>query len=531
MEVEKKKRNHTRSLWSSCCSNWNSKKSSIDEIDLDNSSNPRVMKERPGWKGAKYILGNETIERIATYGMQGNFLVYLLNVFHLSQVGAANIISLWIAVSNLIPMIGAIISDAFLGKFRTIVLASIGTLVGIVIITLTAWLPQLHPPTCNHHQVCVAPTSFHLSILIFGLSWLAIGTGGIRPCAIPFAIDQFDTNTLEGKKAEGSIFSGIAKVIVAAYKKHQLQFPSKEGECVYYDPPLEDVKALKMPLTKELRCLNKAAMIQDNEINPEGRVTNTWNLCSIQQVEELKCLIKIIPIWASGFLGAIPIVQQGIFPITQALKMDRHIGSFEIPAPSCSIVTLITIAIWLLFYDFFVQPALAKVTKQVEGIKSLQKIVIGNIFSILVMVSAGLVEWYRRNMAISNTYGTKPISAFWLAPQYIMLGFCEVFLLIGYIEFYNSESPQKMKSIGNSLHYLMLACSSYAGVLVINIVNKVTQRNGGKGWLNNDINVGRLDYYYFLISGLGAINLVYVIFCAKRYRYKVVVKAEVADSI
>lgn len=183
-----------------------------------------------------------------------------------------------------------------------------------MIITLTAWLPQLHPPTCNHHQVCVAPTSFHLSILIFGLSWLAIGTGGIRPCAIPFAIDQFDTNTLEGKKgasrfynwyyttqtfvmlinatlivymqnknwvvgfgtlgllmlcaiiiflvgksayffisAEGSIFSGIAKVIVAAYKKHQLQFPSKEGECVYYDPPLEDVKALKMPLTKELR--------------------------------------------------------------------------------------------------------------------------------------------------------------------------------------------------------------------------------------------------------------------------------------
>lgn len=120
-------------------------------------------------------------------------------------------------------------------------------------------------------------------------------------------------------------------------------------------------------------------MIQDNEINPEGRVTNTWNLCSIQQVEELKCLIKIIPIWASGFLGAIPIVQQGIFPITQALKMDRHIGSFEIPAASCSIVTLITIAIWLLFYDFFVQPALAKVTKQVEGIKSLQKIVIGNV--------------------------------------------------------------------------------------------------------------------------------------------------------
>lgn len=186
-----------------------------------------------------------------------------------------------------------------------------------MIITLTAGVPQLHPPSCtNQHQQqeCVPPTSFQLAILIIGLSWLAIGTGGIRPCAIPFAVDQFDTNTPEGRKgvsrfynwyyttqtvvmlinatvivylqnknwilgfgtlgilmlfaiivflagksvylcipAEGSIFSGIVQVFVAAHKKHRLQIPAKEEDCVYYDPPLEDGKALKMPLTKQLR--------------------------------------------------------------------------------------------------------------------------------------------------------------------------------------------------------------------------------------------------------------------------------------
>lgn len=268
-------------------------------------------------------------------------------------------------------------------------------------------------------------------------------------------------------------------------------------------------------------------MIQDQELNTEGRVTNTWRLCSIQQVEEVKCLIKILPIWASGIFIMIPIVQQGTFPISQALKMDRHIGNFEIPAASYNIVSFITIGIWLPCYDFFLQPAIEKYTKQVGGITSLQKIVIGNIFSVLVMVSAGIVERRRKViMGISHA----PMSAMWLAPQYVMLGFTEVFTTIGYIEFYNSESPEKMKSIGNSLQYLVTAFSTYAGILVMNVVHKVTHKKGRSDWLNDDINDGRLDYYYFLIAVLGALNLVYLFFCVKRYRYKVILKSEVVDT-
>ncbi|KAJ1386016.1 Proton-dependent oligopeptide transporter family [Sesbania bispinosa] len=519
-----------------------------------------------------------------------NFMVYLLKVYHLSQVGAANVVSIWYGVMNFIPVVGASVADASLGKFRTIAMASFGTLVGMVILTLTAWMPQLHPPKCTYdhklQEVCDPPTSTQLGILIFGLSWLAIGTGGIRPCSIPFAVDQFDTSTPEGRRgvnsffnwyyttqtvvllinttmivylqnrnwiigfgilgllmscaiaiflagkrvylcipAEGSIFSGIAQVFVAAYKKHHLQNPSNEEQGVYYDPPLKDDIALKMPLTKQLRCLNKAAMIQDNEFNAEGSVTNSWRLCSIQQVEEVKCLIKIIPIWASGILALIPMTQQGTFPITQALKMDRHLGqNFEIPAASMGIVALITIGIWLPFYDLFVQNALAKITKREEGLTSLQKIVIGNIFSVLTMVSAGLVEWRRRVIAISHG---SPMSVMWLTPQYVCLGFCEVFSIVGHIQFYNSESPEKMRSIANSLQYLVLACSTYVGALVMNIVHKVTRN---PDWLDNDIDAGRLDYYYFLIAGIGALNLVYIISRARRYHYRVIEKAEVMDK-
>jgi len=37
-----------------------------------------------------------------------------------------------------------------------------------------------------------------------GFFWLAIGTGGISPCSIPFSVDQFDSTTIEGRKGTRS---------------------------------------------------------------------------------------------------------------------------------------------------------------------------------------------------------------------------------------------------------------------------------------------------------------------------------------
>ncbi|KAL9303200.1 hypothetical protein ACSQ67_020463 [Phaseolus vulgaris] len=554
------------------------------------------METKPGWRAISYILGTQIVEKIATVGMMANFMVYLMQFFNLGQVAAANVLGAWAGASNLIPIIGGCVADAYLGKFKTIAISSFGTLLGMVMLTLTAWVPKLHPPICGStHEHCVPPTSSQLGFLILGLGWLALGTGGIGPCTIPFAMDQFDTTCSEGRKgvnsffnwyytsltvvqligltaivyllnkswilgygllsllmafsiiiffvgasvyvyvpAEGSLFSGIAQVFVAAYKKHHLKIPLKEEDGLYYDPPADEKTPLKMPLTNQLRCLNKAALIRDDEINEGGSVKNPWRLCSIQQVEEVKCLIKMLPIWASGILCFIPIVQQGTFPVSQALKMDRHIGAhFKLPPASYSAVSLITICIFLPCFELFLQPALAKVTKKEEGLTSLQKIVIGDIFSVLTMVSAGLVEGRRKGVANSHGAGdgVAPMNAMWLAPQFVLLGLCEMFTLVGHIQFYSTQSPEKMKSIGNSLQYLVLAFSIYVGTLVVNVVHQVTRKHGGVDWLNDDINAGRLDYYYFLIAGLAAINLLYIFFCVKRYHYKVViVTAEVEDK-
>ena len=284
-----------------------------------------------------------------------------------------------------------------------------------------------------------------------------------------------------------------------------------------------------------LRFLNKAALIgADKEVKQDGSCTNPWKHCSIQQVEEVKCLVKVVPIWTTCIINFISMVRQGTFIVSEALKMDRNLGrtNFQISAGSLSIISLITIGTWLPFYDRILQPAIAKYTKREEGMTTLQRIGFGNVFSILTMAVAGLVKQRRRVLAESHagTDGVAPMCVMWLAPQQILMGLCQVFNTVALIEFYNEQFPENMRSIGTSLFYLSSAGASYMSSLVVNVVHNVTGKNGRPDWLTNDINVGRLDYFYFLIAGLATLNFAYFLFCALQYRYKVIVKVQ-ADPL
>jgi peptide/histidine transporter 3/4 len=189
----------------------------------------------------------------------------------------------------------------------------------MVTVTSTAWVPYLHPQKCEpegkqqSYGNCESPTSMQLGVLLLGLGFLSIGTGGIRPCSIPFGVDQFDPTTEEGIKGissyynwyyttftvvmlitltavvyvqdsvswvlgfgiptvlmlcsiilffigtriyvhvkpEGSVFSGIAQVFVSAYKKRRLKLP---GNC---DGEQVDVIFYDPPIKDQLTILSK----------------------------------------------------------------------------------------------------------------------------------------------------------------------------------------------------------------------------------------------------------------------------------
>lgn len=81
----------------------------------------------------------------------------------------------------------------------------------MVMLTLIVAIPSLHPPPCTHQQAqlnqCQGPTTVHMGVLVLALGFLTIGSGGIRPCSLPFGVDQFDPTTDEGKKGINSFFN------------------------------------------------------------------------------------------------------------------------------------------------------------------------------------------------------------------------------------------------------------------------------------------------------------------------------------
>lgn len=555
------------------------------------SDSPEQPKRRPGgWKSIPYIIGNETFERMASYGITANFTVYLLKKFHIEPAAAASMSNIFLGTINFAPLIGAFIADAYWGRFRTLAYGSISSLLGMVVLTLTAAVPQLRPPTCTHSDQlaghCSNPSSSQLGVLILSLVLLAAGSGGVRPCSLPFGVDQFDRRTAAGRRglasffnwyyctstagvvvgmtmmvyiqdsiswpigfgvpaicmlfsiivffigtkvyvyvaAEGSVFAGIAQVLVAAYRKRGLELPELDNvgrqEAALYNPPVGSDGVMKLPLTLQFRFLNKAAIKLAGEVNDGGEPTNPWNLCSVQMIEQVKLLLRIIPIWASGIIFFISISQQWTFSVLQSLTMDRRLGSggFQIPAASVGIISLLALTLFIPVYDRVLVPVIGRVTGHETGLSLLQRQGVGLFVSAFSMVVAGVVEGKRRREGAAAAAGMS--AALWLSPQLVLMGVAEAFNAVGQVEFYNQQFPERMQTVAGSLFYCSLAGAGYLSSVLIAVIQKATGRNGRKSWLAGDINSGHLDYFYYVIAVMGMVNFVYFLVCAHFYRYK-----------
>ncbi|XP_020573023.1 protein NRT1/ PTR FAMILY 2.11-like [Phalaenopsis equestris] len=543
-----------------------------------------------GWRAMPYVIGNETFEKLGGIATASNLLVYLTTVFHIKSIDAATILNVFNGTTSLATVVGAFISDAFLGRYKTLGFASVITLLGMFVIMLTSAIPALHPPSCLQGTTCSGPTPMQLSVLALSFLLLVIGAGGIRPCNLAFGADQFNPHTESGKKGissffnwyyftftiavmisstfiiyiqsnvswtlglaipaimmlisciffflgtniyvkvkpEGSPFTNFAQVLVAAIRKRCYQL-SNDPKQSLFNPPHFSSLISKLSHTNQFRYLDKAAIITTtDEIKPDASSANQWRLCSIQQIEEVKCLLRIVPIWSTGILYYIGMAQQSTYVVLQAMQSDRHLGSknFEIPAGSFSIFSLLALTIWLPIYESMVIPWLRKIRKREDGITLLQRMGVGLVISVLAMIVSGLVEERRRSAALHRpTIGISPtggsissFSSLWLVPQLLLSGLAEAFNTIGQMQFYYSEFPEHMRSVAGCLFFCNVALSNYFSGLLVTMIHRAGGEDGS--WLAGDLNKGRLENFYYLIAGIGILNYVYFLVCSRWYKYK-----------
>ncbi|KAJ3685178.1 hypothetical protein LUZ61_014342 [Rhynchospora tenuis] len=539
---------------------------------------PILKHETGNWRACYFILGTECCEKLAYYGIAKNLVSYLTRELHEGNVVAARNVLTWQGTCFFTPIIGALVADSYLGKFWTIAAFSTLYFIGLVMLTLSALVPGQSSQSQS--------VGFYL-----GLYLVALGAGGIKPCVSIFGADQFDDNDpIERPKRASyfnwvgfiinigaflsstilvyiqdnygwglgfgipTLFMGVAivsfftgtgiyrfqrpggspvirifQVIVAACRKWTIQLPL--DATLLYELPGNSSSiegSRKLDHTSELRYLDKAAVITPSDIKlSNGNPMNRWRLCTVTQVEELKVLVHIFPIWVTMIVFAAVCCQTSSMFIEQGMVLDKQVRSFTIPPASLSTFDVTSLLIWVPIYDKILVPTVRRLTGKERGFTQLQRMGIGLFLSILTMVSAALVEMKRLEIARElNLVHEKieiPMSILWQIPQYCLDGSSQAFALIGQAEFFYSEAPDAMRSFCAAFSLLSISVGGYLSSFLLTLVSYYTSRGGEPGWIPDNLNEGHLDRFFLLIAGLSAVNLVVFVWCALRYTYRTTV--------
>eukprot|EP01018_Ginkgo_biloba_P018718 Gb_21680 [translate_table: standard] len=434
------------------------------------------------------------------------------------------------------------------------------------------------PPCSNMlSDSCPKASSFQFGVFFCALYLVALGQGGHKPCLQAFGADQFDDENPTERKNKSSFFnwwyfgicSGsviavsvltyiqdnvgwgvgfgipavamavalfvflcetkyyrhklpgdspltrIIQVLVAATRKRNVSVPLKGDNRLFVIPEEEILKVgLRRQLlpTNQFRFLDKAAVSDAKDY--DNITANSWRVCTTTQIEEVKLILRLFPIWVTCLMYGAVFAQSSTFCTKQGSTMKRNIGAhFEIPPATLQCFIFLSIMVLVPVYDRIFVPLARKYTGNERGITLLQRIGMGMFFSILSMIVAALTEIKRLKAAKDNglvdkPYATIPLSIFWLFPQYILFGTSDVFTTIGLQEYFYDQMPDTMKSLGIAVYLSVIGVGSFLSSILISITDEFSSRGKEGSWFPDNLNKAHLDYFYWLLAVLSGLSLI-----------------------
>ncbi|KAL3335132.1 hypothetical protein AABB24_031369 [Solanum stoloniferum] len=545
----------------------------VVEGSVDYKGRPVTRSKSGGWRSASFIIGVEVAERFAYYGIDSNLISYLTGPLGQSVASAAENVNVWSGTASLLPLLGAFIADSYLGRYRTIIISSVLYILGLGFLMLSTVLSSIHSD-CQDTATC-SPPKFQIIFFFFSLYLVAIGQGGHKPCVQAFGADQFDAQDPEERKAKSSFFNwwyfgmcgglfmtlcilnyvqdnlswglgfgipcivmGLALVVfLLGSFTYRFRQSSDENNpfirignvfinaarnwqtttsAISVEQEVQGI--LPHEGSEQFKFLNKALLA------PNGSKEN-GKICSIDEVEEAKAILRLIPIWTTCLVYAIVFSQLNTLFTKQGATMDRSLGSnFEVPAASLQSFISLSVVIFIPIYDRILVPFARAITGKLSGITMLQRIGTGIFLSILSMVVAAIIEKKRLQTALEHGLvdmpkATVPMSICWLIPQYILFGISNVFTMVGLQEFFYDQVPVELKSIGLSLYLSIFGTGSFLSSFLISVTENITGKDGQISWFSDNLNQAHLDYFYWVLAVLSTIAFTAYLYFSRSYIY------------
>ncbi|CAJ1899929.1 unnamed protein product [Sphenostylis stenocarpa] len=533
---------------------------------VDLKGTPVLRSNTGRWRACSFIVGYEMIERMAYYGIASNLVLYLTRKLHEGTVKSSNHVTNWAGTVWIMPAAGAYIADAYIGRYWTFVIASVIYLLGMCLLTLAVALPGLRPPPCAPgvaDQDCPQASSLQVGVFFFALYIIAAGTGGTKPNISTMGADQFDEFEPKERSQKLSFYNWwVFNILIGTISAQTLlvYIQDRVGFGLGYGIPTIGL-ALSIlvfllgtplyrhrlpsgsPLTRMIQVLVAAVrkwkvhvphdLNELHELTMEDFLdkaavktgeTSPWMLCTVTQIEETKQMIKMVPILITTCIPSTIIAQTATLFIRQGTTLDRGMGPhFEIP-PACLIAFVnIFMLISVVIYDRLFVPAIRRYTKNPRGISLLQRLGIGLVLHVIIMLTACFVERKRLSVARENNLSGQldqiPLTIFILLPQFALTGIADTFVDVAKLEFFYDQAPEALKSLGTSYFTTTLSIGNFLNSFLLSTVADLTRRHGHKSWILDNLNASRLDYYYAFLAMLSAINFLCFVAVAKLYVY------------
>lgn len=393
--------------------------------------------------GIPYIIGNEAAERFSFYGMKTILVVFMTKYLHymvdgesgtaMSDAAAREYYHYFVTATYFFPVFGSLLSDIFIGKYRTILWLSIVYCLG-------------HGALALMGGAGMSPGMW----LFMGLGLIAVGSGGIKPCVSAHVGDQFGQKNshLMTRVFQwfyfsinfGSTFSTLMTPVLLKWYGPHVAF---------------GIPGVLMAIATLLFWMGRNRFVHV----PAGGKRFFEETFSR---EGIAALLKLCIIYAFIAVFWAVFDQTGSSWVLQAQNMDRRFLGINWLESQIQVVNPVLIMILIPVFQFGIYPAVDKVFR----LTAIRKMSIGFFLTlssfVLLMLAQQLID-----------QGNVPSIA-WQLWAYLLLSAGEVMISITGLEFSYTQAPKSMKSVIMAVWLFSVSLgNSFTG-----IVNSVIQVPG-----------------------------------------------------
>lgn len=382
--------------------------------------------------GIGFIVGNEAAERFSYYGMN-SILVPFMTHYLVTSAGAPDVMKpeqadawyhAFTSTAYFLPVVGAFLADAFLGKYRTILMLSMVYCLGHLVLALNVTRAGL----------------------LLGLGLIALGTGGIKPCVGANVGDQFGPSNqhllprvfnwfyfsinagailstllvpwlLEPYTAPASLAARLPGWLVAALEKCH-------GSHIAFGTP-----GVFMAIATVIFWMGRNRF---THIPAAGFRRYVGELFQREHARALLNLLILMPfpavfwsLWNQNFSSW----------VVQAEKMDRHLFGIDWLPAQIQTVNPLFILLMLPLFSYVIYPAV----NRVFPLTPLRKIGAG------LFLAAGAF-WIIAQIQVRIDAGFHP-NILWQILAFVVVTAAEVMVSVTHLEFAYTQAPRKLKSL------------------------------------------------------------------------------------